>query len=187
MRFVATELPGVVIIEPDVYRDSRGYFLETFHADKYIAAGLPAAFPQDNISLSVQRTLRGLHLQRLKPQGKLVHVLDGEIWDVAVDVRPGSAHYGHWVAETLSSSNFRQMYVPPGFAHGFCVMSETARVQYKCTEVYDPADEVGIAYDDPDLGIPWPVDRPILSNRDQNHPRLVELWNGVSPSSVPSR
>lgn len=169
MNFRATDLPGVILIEPDVYRDPRGYFLERFHAAKYAAAGMPGVFVQDNHSASVCNTLRGLHLQRRKPQGKLVSVIEGEIWDVAVDVRRGSPTFGQWAAETLSAGNFKQLYIPGGFAHGFCVLSETAQVQYKCTEFYDPSDEIGIAYNDPTIGIPWPVEHPLLSERDRQH------------------
>ncbi|HEY6507590.1 MAG TPA: dTDP-4-dehydrorhamnose 3,5-epimerase [Vicinamibacterales bacterium] len=175
MRVITTEIPGVIIVEPDVHRDARGYFLETFHAAKYAAAGIPEVFLQDNHSCSVQNTLRGLHLQVRKPQGKLVRVVQGDIWDVAVDVRPGLPTFGRWTATRLTAENFRQLYVPPGCAHGFCVLSETAQVEYKCTQLYDPTDEVGIAYDDPDLAIEWPVKAPILSDRDRRHGRLVEL------------
>jgi len=175
MRFTPTALSGVIMIEPDVYRDARGYFLETFHAAKYAQAGIPSAYVQDNLSCSVRHTLRGLHLQLRKPQGKLVHVVEGEIWDVAVDLRRGSPTFGRWAAETLSAENFRQLYVPAGCAHGFCVLSPTTQVQYKCTELYDPADEIGIAYDDPELAIPWPAENPILSDRDRRHPRLSDL------------
>ena len=175
MRFIQTALPGVIVIEPDVYRDARGFFLETFHAGKYGEHALPTRFVQDNHSSSVRNTLRGLHMQLRKPQGKLVHVIEGEIWDVAVDVRPGSPTFGRWTAERLSAENFKQLYIPPGYAHGFCVLSDTAQVQYKCTELYDPADEVGIAYNDPALAIPWPVTNPILSDRDRRHPTLETL------------
>jgi dTDP-4-dehydrorhamnose 3,5-epimerase len=171
----------VVIVEPDVHRDARGYFLEVFHAGKFAAAGLPTSFVQDNHSASVKNTLRGLHFQRTKPQGKLVRAVEGEIWDVAVDVRPGSPTFGQWTATTLSAENFRQLYVPPGFAHGFCVLSETAQVQYKCTAFYEPADEVGIIYNDPDIGIDWPVKSPVLSVRDERHPELA----AVRPMLVP--
>ncbi len=180
MRFIPTTLPGVIMIEPDVHRDARGYFLETFHAAKFAHAGIPSAFVQDNLSSSVRNTLRGLHLQLRKPQGKLVHVVEGEIWDVAVDLRRGSPTFGKWAAETLSAENFRQLYVPAGCAHGFCVLSPTAQVQYKCTELYDPADEIGIAYDDPELAIPWPVEHPILSDRDRRHSRLADLIDRLS-------
>ena len=178
MRFVETAIRGVLVVEPDVYRDARGYFLETFHAAKYGAAGIPEVFVQDNHSASVRNTLRGLHMQVKNPQGKLVRVVEGEIWDVAVDVRPGSPTFGQWTAETLSADNFRQLYVPPGCAHGFCVLSEHAQVQYKCTELYDPKAEVGIAYNDPTLDIRWPVQTPVLSERDQRHLTLAELVRG---------
>jgi dTDP-4-dehydrorhamnose 3,5-epimerase len=176
MRIIKTELDGVVVIEPDVYRDFRGYFLETYRADKYADAGLPVGWVQDNQSMSAYGVLRGLHFQRLKPQGKLVRVLSGEIWDVAVDLRDGSPTWGRWVAETLSSETFRQLYIPPGFAHGFCVLSERALVEYKCTALYDPSDEVGIAYNDPIFAIPWPTADPILSPRDRAHPSARELF-----------
>jgi len=166
MRVIPTALDGVMIIEPVVHADARGYFLETFHARTYGAAGLPVEFVQDNESLSAQHVLRGLHLQLRQPQGKLVRVVRGEIWDVAVDVRPESPTFGQWVGETLSDRNWRQLYVPPGCAHGFCVMSEQAVVHYKCTAFYDRDDEVGIAYDDPALAIPWPITQPVLSPKD---------------------
>ena len=172
MRFLPTSLRGVVVIEPVVHRDARGFFAEVFHSAKYEAAGLPTHFVQDNHSASSRHTLRGLHMQVLKPQGKLVRVVEGAVWDVAVDARVNSPTFGQWMAETLSAENFKQLYIPPGFAHGFCVLSEVAQVEYKCTELYDPADEIGIAYNDPELAITWPVDDPILSERDQRHPTL---------------
>ena len=175
MRFSESHLRGLVLIEPDVFRDERGYFLETFHAAKYAGAGIASAFVQDNHSLSVRRTLRGLHMQVHKPQGKLLRVVEGTIWDVAVDVRRGSPTFGQWATETLTGDNFKQIYVPPGFAHGFCVLSDTAQVQYKCTELYDPADELGIAWNDPDLAIPWPVEEPLLSKKDRTHPPLASV------------
>jgi dTDP-4-dehydrorhamnose 3,5-epimerase len=169
MRVHPTGIGGVRIIEPDVFTDARGHFLETFHARTYAAEGLPVEFVQDNESLSTRHVLRGLHLQLRRPQGKLVRVARGEIWDVAVDVRPESPTFGQWVGETLSDSNFRQLYVPPGCAHGFCVMSELALVHYKCTALYDRDDEVGIAYDDPELAIRWPISQPVLSPKDQSN------------------
>ena len=175
MRFSETAIAGVVLIEPHVHRDSRGFFLEAFHAGKFAAAGLPTSFVQDNHSASAARTLRGLHLQVSKPQGKLVRVVEGEIWDVALDVRRGSPSYGRWIAEVLSAENFRQLYIPPGCAHGFCVLSSVAQVQYKCTELYDPLDEIGIAWDDPAHAISWPVRDPLLSERDRRHPRMHEI------------
>lgn len=175
MRFVPTALAGVIIVEPDVYPDGRGYFLETYHAEKYRAAGISGPFVQDNHSRSVERTLRGLHLQLRYPQGKLIHVIEGEIFDVAVDVRRGSPTFGRWVSVTLSAENFKQCYVPPGFAHGFSVTSPIAQVEYKCTEPYDGASEVGIAWNDPTLAISWPVSDPFLSDRDRRHPPLATL------------
>lgn len=189
MRVADTDIPGVLVIEPAVHRDVRGYFLETFHAEKFAAAGLPRVFLQDNHSTSVRHTLRGLHLQVERPQGKLVRVIEGEIWDVAVDVRPGSATYGKWTATALSASNFKQLYIPVGCAHGFCVLSDVAQVEYKCTDVYDPASELGIAWDDPDLAIAWPVTAPILSERDKRHLRLREVTARLSrlPSVLDAR
>jgi dTDP-4-dehydrorhamnose 3,5-epimerase len=175
VRFIPQPLPEVILIQPVVHRDARGFFLEAFHAAKYKAAGLPTNFVQDNHSASVQCTLRGLHLQLRKPQGKLVRVIEGEIWDVAVDVRPDSRTFGRWTAATLSAENHCLLYVPPGFAHGFCVLSERAQVQYKCTELYDPADEAGIAYDDATLKIEWPVTAPLLSDRDRRLGSLHDL------------
>jgi len=175
MKVLTTELPGVVLIEPTVYRDQRGFFLETYHAGKYRAAGVEGIFVQDNHSHSVRGTVRGLHAQCRRPQGKLVRVLRGEIFDVAVDIRPSSPSFRRWVGVRLSAESFRQLYIPPGFAHGFCVLSETADVEYKCTELYDPADEVGILWNDPELGITWPVREPILSQKDRAAPRLAEL------------
>jgi len=180
MQFRATELAGVVIVEPDVHRDARGYFLETYHAGKYGAGGIRAPFVQDNQSCSSRNTIRGLHMQLRKPQGKLVRVLAGEIWDVAVDVRASSPTFGRWVATVLSSDNFSQLYIPEGCAHGFCVLSQNALIEYKCTALYDPGDEVGIAYDDGTLAIPWPTNEPTLSNRDQRNPTLAEFLERVS-------
>src|SRR5688572_19076171 len=186
MRFSETAVAGVILVEPDVHRDARGFFLETFHAGKYGGAGIPTQFVQDNHSASAANTLRGLHMQLRRPQGKLVRAVEGEIWDVAVDVRRGSPTYGRWAAETLSASNFKQLYVPPGCAHGFCVLSPTAQVEYKCTELYDPADELGIAWDDPLLAITWPVSEPILSERDKRHRPFQELED-LFPFYAPDR
>jgi dTDP-4-dehydrorhamnose 3,5-epimerase len=177
MRVIPTDLPGLVVVEPDVHRDARGYLLETFHARKYASYGIPSVFMQDNHSRSIRDTLRGLHLQVRKPQGKLVRVIEGEIWDVAVDVRRGSPTFRRWAALRLSAENFKQIYVPPGFAHGFCVSSPSAQVEYKCTELYDPDDEVGIAYDDATLAITWPSASPLLSERDRNHPSLADVMH----------
>ena len=177
MRFVATEIPGVLVVEPDVHADGRGFFLETYHADRYREHGIAGTFVQDNHSRSLVGTLRGLHLQLRHPQGKLIRVIEGEIFDVAVDVRRGSPTFGRWVGVTLTAEHFKQLYVPPGFAHGFCVVSPIAQVEYKCTDIYDPASEIGIAWSDPAIGIPWPVTRPLLSKRDAEHPMLAELMD----------
>lgn len=173
MRFIPTQLPEVVLIEPDVFRDQRGFFLETFHARKYREAGLGYDFVQDNHSRSARGTLRGLHAQVRKPQGKLVRVIEGEIFDVAIDLRPRSASFGRWVSTTLSADSFRQLFVPPGFGHGFCVLSEVAQVEYKCTELYDPDDEIGVRWDS--AGIAWPLKDPLLSGKDAALPSLREV------------
>jgi dTDP-4-dehydrorhamnose 3,5-epimerase len=173
VKFSETDLPGVVLVEPDVFRDARGFFLETFHARKYRDGGIAYDFVQDNHSRSQRGTLRGLHAQRTKPQGKLVRALQGEIFDVAVDIRKGSPTFGKWTAATLSSENFRQLFVPPGFAHGFCVVSEFAEVEYKCTDFYDPADEIGVLWNS--AGIEWPLREPLLSKKDAALPPLDQL------------
>lgn len=175
MKFLQTELSGVIIVEPDVYRDERGFFLETFHAEKYRQGGIEAVFVQDNHSRSLRNTLRGLHAQRHFPQGKLVRVIEGEIFDVAVDLWRPSATFGQWVGVVLSAENFRQVYIPPGFAHGFCVTSEWAQVEYKCTSFYNPTDELGIRWNDPELAIAWPVHHPVLSPKDRSNPCLSEI------------
>jgi dTDP-4-dehydrorhamnose 3,5-epimerase len=175
VRAVRSDIPDVVIIEPDVHVDGRGFFLETYHADRYLQHGIRGPFVQDNHSRSVAGTLRGLHLQLQRPQGKLIRVIEGEIYDVAVDVRRGSPTFGRWVGVTLTAENFKQCYVPPGFAHGFCVVSPVAQVEYKCTDLYDPPSEIGIAWNDPALAITWPVAQPLLSPRDSRHPTLAEL------------
>ncbi len=172
MKFVPTELPDVLVLEPTVFRDERGLFLETYRADEFSLRGIPP-FVQDNHSRSIAGTLRGLHLQTARVQGKLIRVVEGEIYDVAVDVRRGSPTFGRWVAVVLSAENFRQCYIPPGFAHGFCVLGGPAQVEYKCTDFYDPASEIGIAWNDPALGISWPVTTPILSPRDSRNPPLA--------------
>ena len=183
MRFSACPLQGVVVIEPDVHRDPRGFFLETYNAKRYRANGVPLVFVQDNHSLSARDTLRGLHLQLRKPQGKLVRVIQGEIWDVAVDIRPESPTFKQWCSVVLSAENFKQVYIPPGYAHGFCVLSETAQVEYKCTEFYDPADERGIIYNDPELAVAWPIANPLLSTRDLANPTLAELLAATRDSA----
>lgn len=185
MKVLPTDLPGVVVVEPDLFRDARGFFLETFHEPKYRAAGVPGPFVQDNHSRSVRGTLRGLHAQVRRPQGKLVRVASGELLDVAVDIRRGSPSFGRWTSVVLSGDNFRQIYTPPGFAHGFCVLSELADVEYKCTDVYDPDDQLTIRWDDPDIGIAWPVAQPILSAKDAAALRLREQFDRL-PVYTPS-
>ena len=172
MRVEPAAIPDVLIIEPDIHRDPRGFFLETYHADRYRQHGIAGPFVQDNHSRSEIGTLRGLHLQLRRPQGKLIRVVEGQIFDVAVDVRRGSPTFTRWVSAVLSASDFRQVYIPPGFAHGFYVLSASAQVEYKCTDVYDPAGEIGIAWDDPTLAIAWPPGDRILSERDRRHPAL---------------
>jgi dTDP-4-dehydrorhamnose 3,5-epimerase len=172
VRVVPTAVPEVVVIEPDVHVDGRGFFLESYHADRYREHGIVDPFVQDNHSRSLAGTLRGLHLQIRHPQGKLVRVIEGEIFDVAVDVRRGSPTFGRWVGVTLSAANFRQCYIPAGFAHGFCVVSAVAQVEYKCTDRYDPSAEIGVAWNDPALAITWPTGEPLLSARDRQLPAL---------------
>jgi dTDP-4-dehydrorhamnose 3,5-epimerase len=174
MKVVPTELPEVLVIEPRVHGDSRGFFYESFQAQRYAGAGITGSFVQDNLSRSSRNTLRGLHFQEPKAQGKLVQVLRGTVWDVAVDVRRGSPRFGRWVAVELSETTPRQLWIPPGFAHGFCVLSETADFFYKCTELYAPECERSIAWDDPRIGISWPVANPLLSPKDRAAPRLEE-------------
>lgn len=176
MKVVATEVPGVVIVEADVVRDHRGFFLETYHAPKFHALGVTGTFVQDNQSHSIRGTLRGLHLQvGPRPQAKLVRAVAGEIFDVAVDVRRGSPTFGRWAGVRLSGDSFRQLYIPEGFAHGFAVLSETADIEYKCTDIYDPASELCILWSDPAVGIRWPVADPLLSNRDRSAPTLAQI------------
>lgn len=176
MRFEATALPGVILIEPKVFRDERGFFLETYHREKYVQGGIGETFVQDNHSRSALGTLRGLHAQLESPQGKLVRATAGEIFDVAVDIRRGSPTFGRWVGYRLTSENFLQLYVPPGYAHGFCVLSPEAEVQYKCTALYDPTDEISLAWNDPEIGIAWPIAEPLLSARDRAALPLSEAW-----------
>lgn len=171
------ELPDVLLVKPPVFRDERGHFLETYHLAKYQAGGIPEPFVQDNQSFSIRGVLRGMHSQLLVPQGKLVRAITGEIWDAAVDIRPGSPTYGKWVGVTLTGENQWQIYVPPGFAHGFVVLSETALVQYKVTTLYQPGDEIGLRFNDPEVGIAWPIPESemLLNPRDAAAPLLAEL------------
>jgi dTDP-4-dehydrorhamnose 3,5-epimerase len=172
VTFHPTALPGVLICALHVFRDPRGFFAETFHERKYREGGVAGPFVQDNFSHSAQGTLRGLHYQCRHPQAKLVTAMRGAIYDVAVDIRRGSPTFGRWVGTILSRENARQLYIPAGFAHGFCVLSEEADVVYKCTDFYDPADDFGLAWNDPELAIEWPVAHPTLSKKDAALPRL---------------
>jgi dTDP-4-dehydrorhamnose 3,5-epimerase len=175
MKVASARIPGLLIVEPDVHGDERGFFMESYSRDRYTKAGLPNEFVQDNLSLSARGILRGLHLQHPNAQGKLCFVLAGEVFDVAVDVRAGSPTFGSWEGLTLSAKNKRQFYIPPGFAHGFCVLSEQALFSYKCTEYYSAPSELGIAWDDPDIGIDWPMQSPRLSSKDQQNFRLRDV------------
>jgi dTDP-4-dehydrorhamnose 3,5-epimerase len=181
VRLISTEIPGLIIIEPRVLGDARGFFVETWHEARYGEVGVPARFVQDNVSFSARGVLRGLHFQNPKAQGKLVTVLQGEAFDVAVDIRVGSPTFGRAIEVVLSGENKRQMYIPPGFAHGFCVTSESALFMYKCTDFYAPEAEKGIAWNDPDLGIRWPAEQPTLSAKDSNYPRLKDLDRASLP------
>lgn len=174
MRVIETMLPGVLIVEPDVFEDARGFFFESYSYHKYAEHGITDTFVQDNHSLSMRGTLRGLHYQAAPGQAKLVRVARGSVFDVAVDIRWGSPTFGKWVGVELSAENRRQLYIPVGFAHGFCVTSDVAEFLYKCSNYYAAPLERGIAWDDPDLAIAWPVAEPILSDRDRRHPRLAE-------------
>lgn len=173
MKVTAFDIPGVLLIESTPFRDHRGLFCETYHAERYAQAGLADRFVQDNFSRSVRGTLRGLHYQEPHAQGKLVMVLEGAVYDVVVDIRRGSPTFGKWRGFDLSSDNFRQLYVPPGCAHGFCVISDQAGVLYKCTDFYSPQDERGIVWNDPMLAISWPVTSPLLSAKDQAYGTLA--------------
>jgi dTDP-4-dehydrorhamnose 3,5-epimerase len=169
MRAIETELPGVLVLEPVVHRDARGFFIETYHREKFAAAGISTQFVQANHSRSIRHTLRGLHWQWRRPQAKLVRVVRGEIFQVMVDVRRGSPTFGRWVGVELSDENQRETFVPEGFAHGFCVVSGIADVEYLCSQTYDPGGEAGLRWDDPLVGISWPITSPLLSERDLQH------------------
>ena len=184
MHIIETPLPGVIIIEPKVFGDARGFFMETYNAERYRDAGVKEEFVQDNLSQSRKNILRGLHFQKPMEQGKLVQVLSGEVYDVAIDIRYGSPTFGQWEAVVLNSENKKQFYIPPGFAHGFVVTSEQALFMYKCTDFYNPAGECTIAWDDPELGIPWPVQSPILSSKDSVGCYLKDLSQSELPAYV---
>jgi len=175
MNVIPCDLEGLLLIEPRVFGDARGFFMETWNERRYREAGIPGPFVQDNLSFSRRGAVRGLHFQNPAAQGKLVYVLQGEVFDVAVDLRRSSPTFGRWYGVRLSAENKRQLYIPPGFAHGFAVVSETALFAYKCTEFYAPEHETTLLWNDPDLGIPWPVEEPVLSDKDRQGLRLREL------------
>ncbi|MHC4722498.1 MAG: dTDP-4-dehydrorhamnose 3,5-epimerase [Planctomycetota bacterium] len=181
MKILKTKLPGVLIFEPDVFSDDRGFFLETWRKQRYYDAGISDSFVQDNVSVSQRGTLRGLHFQHPHAQGKLVQVLSGEVMDVAVDIRLDSPTFSQSVSAILSESNHKQVYIPPGFAHGFCVISDAAIFSYKCTDYYNASAEGGVAWNDPDLGIDWPIDSPIISAKDVGYPRLKDISHDLLP------
>lgn len=177
MKVTSTIVDGAVIIEPKVFGDDRGFFLETFQAERYKElADINFDFVQDNHSRSSKGVLRGLHFQKTKPQGKLVRVVRGEVFDVAVDIRKGSPSFGKWAGVILSEENKKQFWVPPGLMHGFITLSDTADFEYKCTEYYDPTDEVCLMWNDPDIGIDWPITKPQLSDKDAQGKSFKELF-----------
>lgn len=179
MKVIETNLPGVLIIEPQVFGDERGFFLETFQTQRYQEeAGIALPFVQDNHSRSQYGVLRGLHAQKTRPQGKLVRVARGKVFDVAVDIDPSSPYFGTWTGATLSDTNQRQLWVPPGYAHGFVVLSEIADFEYKCTDFYKPGDEVGLVWNDPTVAIDWPLKEPLLSDKDRQWPTLAQIQSG---------
>jgi dTDP-4-dehydrorhamnose 3,5-epimerase len=175
MEIIKTSIPEVIVFVPPVFTDSRGYFLETYQQQKYAEAGISKPFVQDNQSYSTKNVLRGLHFQLRHPQAKLVRVTQGTVFDVAIDIRKHSPTFGKWHGEILSAENKKQMYVPENFAHGFCVLSDSAEFLYKCTDFYVPGDESGLIWNDPQLGIDWPIDRPILSDKDAALPSLADV------------
>jgi len=184
MKIEKTPLSGLLLIEPRCFRDERGFFLESFQCARYQEAGIVDNFVQDNHSRSVKGILRGLHFQVLRPQAQVVTVMHGHIFDVAVDLRPGSPTFGRWFGAELSEEGPRQLYMAPGFAHGFCVLSDVADIHYKASRYYDHADEGGVLWNDPDIGIHWPVDAPKISPRDQAYPVLRELGRERLPHKL---
>ena len=177
MKITKTTLQGLLLIEPKVFSDSRGWFYESYVRKNYVENGITSEFVQDNHSKSSKGVLRGLHYQVNRPQAKLVRVTQGEVFDVAADIRPGSPTFGKWAGYRLSSENWLQLFIPEGFAHGFCVLSETVEFLYKCSDYYSPYDERGIIWNDPDIAIDWPIENPILSEKDAAFPALKEIFN----------
>ena len=185
MKVIETSLPGCVVLEPAVFGDARGVFFEAWNADRFGEHGLPVKFVQSNVSTSVKGVLRGLHYQWPRPQGKLVSVLGGEVYDVAVDIRRGSPTFGRWEAVILSAQNHRQFWIPEGFAHGFAVLSEHAVFNYLCTDVYVKEADAGVRWNDGDIGVDWPVSDPLLSAKDENAPFLADISGGRLPVYTP--
>ena len=185
MKVVPTKIPGLLVLEPQVFGDARGFFMESWHDTLYREAGIRVPFVQDNVSLSRRGVLRGLHLQNPGPQGKLVGVLRGEVFDVAVDVRTGSPTFGQWFGILLNSDNKHQLYVPPGMAHGFVVTSDEALFCYKCTDYYNPKHELTILWNDPDIGIEWPMETPLLSGKDKEGRPLRDLPSASLVKFIP--
>ena len=181
LKCTEKSIPEVLLIEPMVFKDDLGFFLESYHWQKYLGTGMDKPFVQDNHSHSCRGTLRGLHYQLKHPQGKLVYVIRGEVFDVAVDIRRGSPTFGQWSGIILSEKNKNQLFIPEGFAHGLCIISETADVVYKCTDLYAPGDEYGILWSDPLIGIDWPVENPVLSKKDAESPRLMDVPEELLP------
>ena len=182
MNCVPTDIPEVLLITPDVHGDARGFFMETYSEGRYVELGMPGGFVQDNYSHSSGPVLRGLHYQLQYPQSKLVSVIWGEIFDVAVDIRPGSPTFGRWVGQRLSDENRAQLFIPAGFAHGFCLLSQEADVMYKCTDYYHPEDDRGISWSDPGIGISWPIENPQISDKDQQHRLLADIPHNELPA-----
>jgi len=182
MKIITTSIEGILVIEPKTFKDKRGFFMETYHRNRYIESGINTTFVQDNLSCSLKNTVRGLHFQIKHPQAKLIQVISGEIFDVAVDLRPGSTTFGKWTGIYLSDENRHQVFIPEGFAHGFCVLSESALFYYKCSDIYAPDDEGGIIWSDPDIGIEWPVENPIISEKDNRYQKL----SGLTAEKLPT-
>lgn len=184
-QVTALSVPEVLLLTPHVFRDERGYFFESHNQQTWSEVGIPHTFVQDNTSLSKKGTLRGLHAQIQRPQAKLVRVLDGVIFDVAVDIRRGSPTFGRWAGAYLTANGFEQLFLPAGFAHGFCVVSDSARIAYKVSDFYDPNSEIAVAWDDPEIAIDWPIEAPLLSQKDREAPRLSTLLESLPTWSEP--
>ncbi|SDG47599.1 dTDP-4-dehydrorhamnose 3,5-epimerase [Dyella sp. 333MFSha] len=185
MKIVETALPGCIIIEPQVFGDSRGFFYESFNRAKFLDSGIDVTFVQSNVSRSARGVLRGLHYQSPHPQGKLVSVLEGEVYDVAVDIRRGSPTFGKWAGVMLTAENHRQFWIPEGFAHGFCVVSEHATFSYQCTDLYNAQADGGVRWDDPAIGVDWPISEPLLSDKDRKAPLLADIAEDRLPEFRP--